>query len=176
MEKVEKDITVSKLQHVITYVAFDGNEFDTENECKEYEKSATFAYSKLLVGCVQRKTYNRAITLLDDLMDGGRQTSYYYTAILNTKEDKKNLLGWLHSLGYKEDLVTNNYYKDKQDLFYLTATEDLKTKVPYIIQCNPESNYYAIIALSKFLEKFVLIFNEVVGEKPNTSDNESKEN
>ena len=82
MKKVDKEIT--HVEHKTVYQAWDGEEFNTQQECERYEQSAASVVMARLEDCVIAKNYDNEIFDSED-------ENQYKTVVPKTKEDIDNI-------------------------------------------------------------------------------------
>lgn len=78
MKKIDKEIT--HVEHKIVYQAWDGEEFNTAEECDKYEQSAASVVMARLEDCLIAKNYD------NEIFDCG-DDNQYKTAVPLTEED-----------------------------------------------------------------------------------------
>ena len=92
-----KKIDCSK--EVTFYVANDGTEFSCEDNCKQYEESASCAYKTRLSNCLIKIEVSN---VLDYLIDGERNEGTYYKFVPQTETDIIHFIAYVNTLAYGE--------------------------------------------------------------------------
>lgn len=82
MKQVEKEIP--HVERRTVYQAWDGEEFNTQQECEKYEQSAASVVMARLEDCVIAKNYD------NEIFDCGDENQYK-TVVPKTKEDINNI-------------------------------------------------------------------------------------
>lgn len=133
MKKEIRDITKTITETKTFYIADDGEEFSTEEQCKEYEESARYAYRKRLEKTLTLIDEKRANLVIDTILDDGRAESDYYSFKPQTEDDLKNFLAYARSTcgGYLAG--DSEYYEKHQEYnYFYVKPEDVKVGETYI--------------------------------------------
>ena len=139
-EKIERVVT----EEVTKFIATDGTEFPTSDECEKYEASAVCAVVARLSSAL-KKLDNKMLYRngIDYLVDNGCSEGDYFAFEPKTEDDIKNLIAYL-TLRYP-DCVARNYFnpdmseearkvRDERAKWYFPERfEDLKVGCKYIL-------------------------------------------
>ena len=130
MKEEKRDVTRTIKETKTFYIADDGEEFSTAEQCKEYEESARYAYRKRLEKTLTLIDEKRAKLVIDTILDDGRSESNYYSFKPQTEDDLKNFLAYAKSTcgGY---LAGDSEYYKKYNHFYVNPG-DMKVGETYI--------------------------------------------
>ena len=130
MKKEIRDITKTITETKTFYIADDGEEFSTEEQCKEYEESARYAYRKRLEKTLTKIDNKQANLVIDTILDDGRAESDYYSFKPQTEDDIRNLIAYARSICGGCLASESEYYK-KYNHFYVNPG-DMKVGETYI--------------------------------------------
>ena len=125
MRKETRDVTKTIKEKKDFYIADDGEEFSTEAQCKNYEESARYAYSKRLAGVLTPIDKTRAMIVLDGICDDGRNECDYYCFKPKTDDDLRNFIAYAHAACSGYFTPNTQYYKDhpEHNHIYVPAEE-----------------------------------------------------
>lgn len=133
MKEEKRDVTRTIKETKTFYIADDGEEFSTEEQCKEYEESARYAYRKRLEKTLTLIDEKRANLVIDTILDDGRAESDYYSFKPQTEDDLKNFLAYAKSTcgGYLAG--DSEYYKKHSEYnYFYVKPKDMKVDETYI--------------------------------------------
>ena len=132
MKEEKRDVTRTIKETKTFYIADDGEEFSTEEQCREYEESARYAYSKRLKKTLTLIDKKRANLVIDTSLDDGRAENDYYSFKPQTEDDLKNFIAYAKSTcnGLAAD---SEYYKNHTEYnYFYVKPEDMKIDETYI--------------------------------------------
>ena len=133
MRKEVRDITKTITETKNIFIANDGEEFSTEEQCREYEESARYAYRKRLEKALTKIDRKQAIFVIDTILDDGRAESYYYSFKPQTEDDLKNFLAYAKSTCGGYLAADSEYYKNHPEYnYFYVKPEDMKVDETYI--------------------------------------------
>lgn len=130
MKEEKRDVIKTITETKTFYIADDGEEFSTAEQCREYEESARYAYSKRLEKTLTLIDKKRANFIIDSILDDGRSESNYYSFKPQTEDDIKNLIAYARSICGGCLASESEYYK-KYNHFYVNPG-DMKVGETYI--------------------------------------------
>lgn len=168
----ERKKEVVTIQDYTVYIANDGTEFTTKEECQKYDDGAECAYKKLLSKVMKPITgsfnYNDTKyhpelvnvykNIIDDIFDDGRRECEYYTFKPQSEEDIKNFIALLKV--QNASVRASGWYENIDNPF--TQLDKLKTGCSYIIINYGESVFYQIIEASQFSEAIKKIIEKAI--------------
>lgn len=151
------------------FVAQDGTEFSTEEECTKYEQGAECAYKTLLKEVLtplsgsfdyqakpeQKNPYKN---IIDDIFEDGRRECEYYIFKPRKGEDIKNFIALLKI--QNASVRASGWYENIDNPF--TRLDELKTGYDYIIINYEDSNFYHIIEAEQFSESIRNIIEKAI--------------
>jgi len=151
------------------FIAQDGTEFSTEEECTKYEDSAECAYKTLLKEVLtpllgsfeyQRnpEQNNHYKNIIDDIFDDGRRECKYYIFKPRKGDDIKNFIALLKT--QNASVRASGWYQNIDNPF--TQLDKLKNGYDYIIINYEDSNFYQIIEAEQFSEVIKKIIETTV--------------
>jgi len=160
VEKRTKEF-VTKQDYTV-YIANDGTEFKTEEECQKYNDGATCAYKTLLSKVMKPikgsfkysdtqnhpELVNVYKNVVDDIFEDGRRECEYYTFKPQSEEDIKNFIALLK---VQNASVRGCSWYENIDNPY-TQLDKLKTGCDYIIINYADTAFYQIIEAKQFSE------------------------
>lgn len=133
MKEEKRDFTRTIKETKTFYIADDGEEFSTEEQCREYEESARYAYRKRLEKTLIWIDKKRANLVIDTILDDGRAESDYYSFKPQTEDDLKNFLAYVKSTCGGCLAGDSEYYKNHPEYNHFYAKpEDMKVDETYI--------------------------------------------
>ena len=154
MTKQTKEIERTVKEMVTKFIADDGTEFNSENECKLYEESAAFAIKTRIKDVLQRlddkAVYHNG---LDAILDDWRCEADYYAIKFENEEQIKDFIALCKAnkweLGNNGDWSENN--AERLKYYFAERFKDLKVGVQYVLLVH-ENEWGAIASKEKLLE------------------------
>ena len=157
-----KEIKVTKtIEEVVAYEAFDGERFDSRDECKKYESTAEAVIEKAFFELITRetgKTFDDSIIAECDIYEHfGYGSEEYYYAIVEIKDES-------------ELEIANRFYEIKKGTGIPREYIGKKILINLGMQYD---NYYGVSAnpqtrealLKRFEEEIDVYFNRNKGDK-----------
>lgn len=143
MKEIEKEII--RKEYIYQYESFDGELFDTKEECEKYEKSAE--------GVLKLKFQDLIVAKEDawDLMRGYEDN--YVIGVKLTKEEDKDTILQLYLFLNPYLLDENDNYKKYLEEYRSYIDEVYENKDILLMGINCEGDYYFIGPRNKFVEK-----------------------
>ena len=131
MKEEKRDFTRTIKETKTFYIADDGEEFSTEEQCREYEESARYAYRKRLEKTLTWIDKKRANLVIDTILDDGRAESDYYSFKPQTEDDLKNFLAYVKSTCGGCLAGDSEYYKNHPEYNHFYAMKKTRRYVSY---------------------------------------------
>ena len=97
MKTEEREFTRTCKEIRKVFIAEDGEEFSSEEQCKQYEESARYALRKRLGEKLKPIDRKRANIVLDNICDDGRNECDYYSFKPKTEDDLRNFIAYANS-------------------------------------------------------------------------------
>ena len=133
MKEEKRDVTRIIKETKTFYIADDGEEFSTEDQCREYEEFARYAYRKILEKTLTMIDNKQANLVIDTILDDGRAESDYYSFKPQTEDDLKNFLAYAKSTCGGCLAADSEYYKNHSEYnYFYVKPEDMKVDETYI--------------------------------------------
>lgn len=156
---------VTTTEEYTVYIANDGTEFKSQEECKKYDEGAICAYKTLLKDSLKplwgsfncNEDQNIWKNLVDDIFEDGRRECHYFIFNPKKEEDIKNFLALLE---IQNSSIRGSGYDADYNPF--TQKEDLKVDEDYIIIYYQGSIFYQIINTEKFTYAINRIINRTI--------------
>ena len=99
MKEAIKEVT--KVEQVTIYVANDGTEFCSKDECERYEDSAAYALKIRLKEVMKPLDYKKYdYNGMNQLINGGMGDSAYYSVIFKTENQIKDFIAYMKVKDY----------------------------------------------------------------------------
>lgn len=151
------------------FIAQDGTEFSTEEECTRYEQGAECAYKTLLKEALtplwgsfdfprNPEQDNPYKNIIDDIFEDGRRECKYYIFKPRKSDDTKNFIALLNT--QNASVRGTGWYENIDNPF--TQLDKLKNGYDYIIINYEESNFYHIIEAEQFSEAIREIIEKAI--------------
>lgn len=164
MKKEIRDITKTIKETKTFYIADDGEEFSTEEQCREYEESARYAYGKRLEKVLAKIDKKQADTIIDTILDDGRAETNYYSFKPQIEDDLKNFLAYIKlSCNY---LAGDSEYYEKHieyNYFYVKP-KDVKIGETYIFFQRYDNEWGGIVSKESLQKAIDKCFDETLWE------------
>lgn len=153
MNKIEKTTERTIKETKTVYVAVDGTEFYSEEECKTYEESAI---GTLMIRLKMEKIDNHIYKTLDNFFDDGCNRCDYYSFSV----DKKNLEDVIHLVKVYEEskhwnCLAGKWYEEHKN--YTTREVPVYSELKpgfYIFCINTDCGYISLYNKDIFLAHF----------------------
>lgn len=157
MNEIKKEII--KKEYTYQYESFDGNLFDTKDECEKYEKSAE--------GVLKLK-FQELIVAKDDAWDlmRGYEDNDVIGLKLTKEEDKDTVLQLYLFLNpyYTKDEISDTH-KEWLERYRSYINEAFENKDLLLMGINCEGDYYFIGPRNKFVENLKNFGKPIKSEK-----------
>ena len=164
MKKEIRDITKTVTETKTFYVAGDGEEFSTEEQCKKYEESARYAYGKRLEKVLIKIDRKQANNIIDVILDDGRAESNYYSFKPQTEDDLKNFLAYI-KLSCKFLATDSEYYEKHPEYNHFYANlRDMKVGETYIFFQRYDDEWGGIVSKESLQKAVDKCFDETLWE------------
>ena len=147
--------TREKTTQYLTYIADDGTEFDTEDKCKEYEKSVEAIISKRFHSIAKRydSTNGTEYKALDYICNGEREDATYYIVTPRNESDVNMIIAYVENCGgdfaYAGDLCCN-------------VSEILPGKTYIVTEVYELADVRTLDKQRKFIDKQLEIINSLI--------------
>lgn len=172
MKKETRDVTRTIKESKDFYIADDGEEFSTEEQCREYEASAQYAYSKRLAGVLTPINRERAQKVIDNICDDGRCECDYYCFKPKTEDDLKNFIAYAHAACGGYFSPNTQYYKDHPENNYIyVPAEELAVGETYIF-FNRCGEWGGIVSHKSLMTAVDKCFDETLWIPPEKKEGE----
>ena len=172
-EKKEFVRTIKEIKDV--YIAFDGEEFTSEEQCRNYEESARYAYRKRLGNTLKPIDSSRAYVVMDNILDDGRNECDYYSFKPKTEDDLRNFIAYAKETcgGYVGGNSTYYETHPNHNHFYIRF-EDMKINDTYIF-FQRYGEWGGVVSRSSLLRAVDMAFDEKLWEPiPETPNKEGE--
>lgn len=155
MKEIKKEII--RKDYTYQYESFDGNLWDTKEECEKYEKSAE--------GVLKLKFQNLIVDKQNawDLMTGYEDNDVI--GIKLTKEEDKDTVLQLYLLLNPHLLNDSERYKEYLEQYRSYINEAFEKKDLLLMGINCEGDYYFIGPRNKFIENLKNFGKSIKSEK-----------
>ena len=142
MKEIKKEII--RKDYTYQYESFDGNLWDTKEECEKYEKSAE--------GVLKLKFQDLIVDKQNawDLMRGYKDNDVIGVKL--TKEEDKNTVLQLYLFLNPHLLSENEYYKKWLEQYKSYINDAFEKKDLLLMGINCEGDYYFIGPRNRFIE------------------------
>lgn len=170
IEERTKEIVTT--QDYTVYIANDGTEFKSKEECQKYDDGATCAYKTLLSKVMKpiKGSFNYNDTqnhpelinpyknIIDDIFEDGRRECEYYTFKPQSEENIKNFL----ALAKVQNATARGNSYEKEVVNPFVQFEQLEIGKDYIIIYYAESAFYTIIEPNQYIKGIISLINGVL--------------
>jgi len=155
MKEIKKEII--RKDYTYQYESFDGNLWDTKEECEKYEKSAE--------GVLKLKFQNLIVDKQNawDLMRGYEDNDVIGLKL--TKEEDKDTVLQLYLLLNPHLLNDSERYKEYLEQYRSYINEAFEKKDLLLMGINCEGDYYFIGPRNKFIENLKNFGKSIKSEK-----------
>lgn len=161
--KIEKrEIAKTLTETKVFYIAPDGEEFESEEQCEQYEKSAGFAYRKRLNKVLKEINSDRAYNILDGIVDDSRHEAQYYSFKPQTEDDIHNFIAYAKIVGGGLTLGSSSYYENHPEVnHFFVRFENLMVGKTYVYfqHCG---DWNAIVSRDSFARAADIAFDETL--------------
>ena len=135
------------------YVAMDGTEFKKENDCVQYEQSASNAFWSRLKKCIKELSFDdNSVRIVDLLIDNESGESTYYKFTPKLPEDVINFIGYCNAEGYVAS-GSSQWWNDKSFVPF-TTYDELEVGKEYLVMMYRDGQCLKIVNAEKFTETF----------------------
>ena len=144
------------------YIAFDGEEFSSEEQCRNYEESARYAYRKRLGESLKPIDKKRAYIVMDNILDDGRNECDYYSFKPRTEDDLRNFVAYAKETcgGYVGG--NSSYYENHPDHNHIFIRfEEMAAGETYIF-FQRYGEWGGVVSCASLKKAADMAFNEVL--------------